>query len=409
MPGERPAAKANHRKADWTVTKTILTLCVAAALAGCDRPASPALPSGGQTKETGMKTRTLLVYVGTYTGPKSKGIYVFRLDLATGKTTVPELAGEVAHPSFLAIHPSGRYLYAVSEIDKFAGKKSGAVSAFTISQPSGKLELLNQQPSGGADPCHLTVDRAGRNVLVANYGGGSVEVLPVGESGRLGEPTAFIQHKDPDPGSKRSPNAHSVNLDAAGHFAFVPDLGLDKVFTYRFDPSKGELSPNDPPATSLPNGSGPRHFAFGPQGRFAYVISEKDNTVTTFAYDANAGALKEVQAISTLPEGYKDKSRTAEVQVHPSGKFLYASNRGHDSIAVFAIDAATGKLTARGQTSTGGKWPRHFGIDPTGTYLLAANQRSDSIVIFRIDPESGALTPTGMNVEVPSPSCVKFL
>ena len=385
-----------------------MTLCLAAALAGCDQPAHTAVPFGGPAKETELKTKTLLVYVGTYTGPKSKGIYLFRLDLATGKPTGPELAGEVANPSFLAIHPSGRYLYAVGELGEFAGKKSGAVSAFAISQPSGKLELLNQQPSGGAEPCHLAVDHAGRNVLVTNFGSGSVEVLPIGEGGRLGEPTEVIQHRDANPNSKRSPHAHSVNLDAAQRFAFVADLGLDKVFVYRFDPAKTELSPNDPPAAALANGAGPRHFAFGPNGRFAYVISEMGNTVTAFAYDANAGTLKEVQTISTLPEGYKDKSYTAEVQVHPSGKFLYGSNRGHDSIAVFAIDAATGKLTALGQTPTGGRWPRHFGIDPTGTYLLAANQHSDNIVIFRIDPASGALMPTGVTVEVPAPSCVKF-
>ena len=391
------------------MTRTALALGLVLALAGCGRSGSAMAPAAGPAGEGHVKPRMLRVYVGTYTGPKSRGIYLLRLDPATGTLSAPEPAGEAVNPSFLAIDPSSRFLYAVGEVDAFAGAKSGAVSAFAIDPGSGKLELLNQQPSGGAGPCHLIVDGEGRNVLVANYGGGSVEVLPVGKDGRLGKPTGFIQHKDSDPKSRRAPHAHSINLDAARKFAFVADLGLDKVFIYRFDAARGTLAPNDPPAVAVADGSGPRHVALGLDGRFAYVVNETGNTVVVFACDANAGAFKEIQTISTLPADFAGKSYTAEVQVHPSGKFLYASNRGHDSIAGFAIDPATGRLTARGRTPTGGKWPRHFGIDPTGAFLLAANQHSDNIVLFRIDPDSGALAPTGVTVQVGAPSCVKFL
>jgi 6-phosphogluconolactonase len=246
---------------------------------------------------------------------------------------------------------------------------------------------------------------------VANYGGGSVACLPIGEDGRLGDATAFIQHKGSsvNPQRQREPHAHSINLDAANRFAFVADLGLDKVLVYRFDPSAGTLEPNDPPAAVIASGSGPRHFAFHPSGRFAYVINELNSTVTAFAYDAERGTLQTLQTVTTLPEGFDGKSFPAEVQVHPSGKFLYGSNRGHDSIACFAIDAATGRLTPIGHEPTQGKNPRNFGIDPTGAYLLAANQDGDNVVAFRIDPATGKLSPTGQSIRVPMPVCVKFM
>jgi 6-phosphogluconolactonase len=255
------------------------------------------------------------------------------------------------------------------------------------------------------------VDREGRNVLVANYGGGTVSVLPVDEDGRLANASEVVQHKDADAETARArtPHAHCINLDAAGRFAFVADLGLDKVFVYRFDPAKGKLTPNDPPAVSVAEKSGPRHFAFHPNGRFAYVINETASTVTAFTCDAGRGVLAERQAISTLPDGFTGKSDTAEVQVHPSGKFLYGSNRGHDSIVVFALDAQTGRLTLVEHQPTQGRTPRNFAIDPTGAYLLAANQRSDSVVVFRVDPRTGRLTPTGTKAEVPSPVCLTFL
>lgn len=358
------------------------------------------------------KPKKLWVYVGTYTGPKSKGIYLCELDLATGKLTEKGLAGEVTNPSFLAIHPNKKFLFAVGEINNFKGKRGGAASAFSIDPKTGKLTLLNQETSGGGGPCHVSVDKEGKNILLANYGGGSVEVIPVAADGKLGEPTSFIQHKGkgPDKGRQEAPHAHSINLDAANKFAFAADLGLDKVLIYKFDAAKGTLTPNDPAYGEVPPGGGPRHFAFHPNGKFAFVCDEMTSAVTAFAYDAEKGALKTLDTISTLPEGLKVKGNsTAEVQVHPNGKAVYVSNRGHDSIAVFSCDAATGKLTPIQHESTQGKTPRNFGIDPTGAYLVAANQDSASLVVFKIDPATGKLTPADSKVEVPTPVCVKFM
>ncbi|MEA2632123.1 MAG: 6-phosphogluconolactonase, partial [Chloroflexota bacterium] len=272
--------------------------------------------------------------------------------------------------------------------------------------------LLNQQASRGQGPCYLTVDRAGKNVLVANYGSGSVACLPVDAAGRLEPASSFLQHEGSGADRKRQagPHAHSINLDAANRFAIAADLGLDKLFIYRFDAGKGTLTPNDPPFARVAPGSGPRHFAFHPDGRHGYVINEMACTVTAFDYDPERGALSEIQTISTLPEGTRGSNlSTAEVQVHPSGRFLYGSNRGHNTIAIFAIDAATGRLRPVGHQPTQGKTPRNFGIDPTGRYLLAANQDSGTVVAFRINPQTGQLEPTGQVAEVPKPVCVKFV
>ncbi|MEW5977731.1 MAG: lactonase family protein [Acidobacteriota bacterium] len=355
---------------------------------------------------------TMLVYLGTYTGPKSQGIYVSRLNLSTGALTAPELAGEADQPSFLAIHPNKRYLYAVGESGYGAEGKAGSVSAFAIDSTTGKLTRLNSQSSKGSGPCYLVVDKAGKNVLLANYGGGSLAVLPILTDGRLGEASSFIQHtgSGPNPARQKGPHAHSINLDAANRFAVAADLGLDKLLVYRFDSVKGSLAPNDPAFAAVKPGAGPRHFAFHPRGNFAYVINEIDSTITAFSYDDQKGILKALQSVSTLPAGFEGKDlSTAEVQVHPSGKFLYGSNRGHDSIVVFAIDSTKGTLTLIEHEATQGKTPRNFGIDPTGRYLLAANQDSDSVVVFRIDPQTGKLDPTGHRVKVGSPVCVKFL
>ena len=350
------------------------------------------------------------VYVGTYTGPKSKGIYLFSLDHSSGKLRPKGLAAEVTSPSFLAIHPSQRYLYAVGEVNDFKGKKAGGVSAFSIG-PDGKLTLLNQQPSGGQGPCHISIDKTGRNALVANYGGGSVACLPIDEGGQLKEPSATVQHQGSsiNPQRQKQPHAHSINLSPDNRLALAADLGLDKVLIYDFDAAKGTLAPHEPAFAKVPPGSGPRHFAFHPGGKYAYAINELTSTVTAFSWDAEKGALTEMQTTTTLPGGHVGNNSTAEVQVHPSGRFLYGSNRGHDSIAVFAIDQVTGKLTAVETESTRGKTPRNFGIDPTGKWLIAANQNTHTLSVYRIDPQTGALDPVGEPTECPSPVCVKFL
>jgi 6-phosphogluconolactonase len=374
---------------------------LAAALAGPETAA----------REQGPKAEKLWVYIGTYTSGASKGIYRLELDLASGKLSEPALAGKAVNPSFLAVHPGRRFLYAVDEIGDFGGKKTGAVSAFALDPKTGDLTRLNQQPSGGAGPCHLVVDKAGKHVLVANYGGGSVSVLPIGDDGRLGPPSDVVQHHGSSVNKQRQegPHAHSINLDAANRFAVAADLGLDKLLVYRFDAARGKLTPNEPPSASVAAGAGPRHFAFHPDGRHAYVINELNSTVTAFRYDANRGVLTELQTVTTLPRGTRVTNYPAEVQVHPSGKFLYGSNRGHDSIAVFTIDAGTGRLTPVGHQAEGIKTPRNFGIDPTGAYLVVANQGSGSLVVFRVDPKTGKLAPTGVTAKVPAPVCVKMI
>jgi 6-phosphogluconolactonase len=355
--------------------------------------------------------RDLTVYLGTYTRGESKGIYSAQLNPDTGALTALELAAPAVNPSFLALHPGGRFLYAANEVPEFNGEKSGSVSAFAIDPATRKLSPLNQQSSRGAGPCHLVVDKDGRHVLVANYSGGTVAVLPLGKDGRLAPASAFIQHtgSSVNPRRQQEPHAHSINLDPANRFAFAADLGVDKVFSYRFDSRRGALAPNDPPHVALAPGSGPRHFAFRPDGRFAYVINELLSTITAFSYDARRGTLTEIQTVPTLPAGFTGNSTTAEVVVHPGGKFVYGSNRGHDSITVFAADRRTGKLTFVEHDPTQGKTPRNFAIAPGGRFLLAANQASDSVAVFGIDQATGALTPTGHSLNVPMPVCVRFL
>lgn len=354
-----------------------------------------------------------LVYYGTYTGKKSKGIYVSRFSPATGRLSPPELAAEIVSPSFLAVHPSGRTLYAVNEVGQFEGKKAGAVSAFALDPATGKLALLNQHSSGGSGPCHLEVDRKGRNVLVANYGGGSIAALPLRSDGSLLPASSFVQHagSSADPNRQAAPHAHGIYVDRANRHAYVPDLGLDKVLIYQFDSKKGALVANPLPSVSVAPGAGPRHFAFHPKGRFAYVINERVCTVTAFVCDPKSGGLQEIQTLSTLPpeEAMKPQYNTAELFVHPSGKFLYGSNRGHDTLVVYAIHAKDGRLTHIENVSTQGKIPRGFGIDPSGKWLLAANQNSDNVVVFAINPESGRLSSHGQTVEVGSPVSITFV
>lgn len=358
-----------------------------------------------------MSNGSFLAYIGTYTRGKSEGIYVYRLDPSTGALTLSSKTADVKDPSFLAIHPQKRYLYSVNELGVVDGKPAGGVSAFAIDPKTGALTLLNQQPSHGAAPCHLSVDATGKWVIVANYTSGSASIFPIQADGRLGEASDVVQHQGSsvNPRRQTGPHAHSVTIDPANRYAFVADLGLDKVMIYRLNLSQGKLIPGEQPWVRTHPGAGPRHFAFHPNARCAYVINELDSTMTAFIYDASQGRLTEIQHLSTLPEGFSGTTHCADVHVHPSGKFVYGSNRGHDSIAIFAIDQATGKLTPIGHELTQGKIPRNFGLDPTGTFLLAANQDSDTVVTFRIDQGTGKLTATGHVAEAPTPVCVKFL
>lgn len=360
---------------------------------------------------------TCLVDSGTYTNTKSKGIYAWRMDAATGSTSTLGLVAETPNPTFIEIAPNHHFLYAANEVDSFQGKPAGSVSAFSIEAATGKLTFLNQQSSGGPGPCHLTMDREGKCVLVANYNGGSIECLPVQSEGRLGPPTAFIQHsgRSISPQRQERPHAHCMTLDAADRFVFVCDLGLDRIMSYRFDAGKGTSVPNRPAFTATKPGAGPRHLVFAPNGRQAYVINEINSTITLYEYDSTNGVLTEFQTVSLLPQGFTGANTAAEIAVHPSGKFLYGSNRGDDSIAVFGIDqpgpggTANGALTFLQRVSTQGKTPRNFAIDRFGKLLFAANQNSGSIVIFNMDAATGRLSLSGQVLEAPSPVCVKFV
>jgi len=351
----------------------------------------------------------LRVYVGTYTRGRSEGVYLLDLDPKTGALTSHGLVARAENPSFLTLHPDGGHLYAANEVSRLLGRRSGGVSAFRIDRKTGSLRFLNRQPTRGGAPCYIAVDSAGSNVLVADYGGGSVAVFPIRENGKLRKASAFVQHtgSGPNPSRQEGPHAHSIRVDPTNRFALAADLGLDKVIVYRYDPRTGALAANDPPHADVSPGAGPRHMAFHPNGEFVYLVNELDLTVTVFKYDGERGALSIIQTISTLPGDVEDGYSGADIHVHPSGKFLYASNRGHDTIAVFAIDSDSGRLTAAGHEPTRGRTPRNFAIDPTGRFLIAANQNSDSVVVFCIDQESGALTPTEYTASVPSPVCLR--
>jgi 6-phosphogluconolactonase len=363
------------------------------------------------TAEAAPPAGKVRVYVGTYTRGESKGIYRLELDLAAGTLTPAGDPAESVNPSFLALHPNGRFLYAVNETGDPKAGVSGNVSAFAIDPATGALSFLNQQSSGGAGPCYLSLDQTSRYVLVANYSGGSVSVLPIEQDGRLGAATALVQHQKENPAPRDSPpHAHSVHTSPDNRFAFVADLGLDKLMAYRFDAVKGTLTPHVPPSAPLAVGAGPRHFTFDKAGKRIYVINELDATVTGFDYDAAKGTLKQFQTVPTLPADWKGKKGTAEIVLGPDEHFLYGSNRGeNDTLAIFAVDSATGRLTPKGHQPTLGKTPRNFAIDPTGTYLLAAHQDSDSIVVFRIDPKTGGLTPVGEPFHLPKPVCLRMV
>lgn len=357
-----------------------------------------------------MHAEPLQVFVGTYTGPKSEGIYAFTFDPDTGRATPRGLVARSVNPSFLAVHPSGRFLYAANETDQWKGNPGGYVSSFAIDPGDSKLRELNQQSSGGAAPCFVSVDATGKNLLVANYFGGSVACLPIQADGTLKTRSAFDQHRGSsvNPQRQKEPHAHSIYPSPDNRFALSADLGLDQVLVYRFDAAAGSLTPNSPPFARVAPGSGPRHLAFAPDGRHLFVINEMLSTLTSMSYDPAAGTLQEIQTVSTLPSGVgRPDTSTAQVCVHPNGRFVYGSNRGDDSIAVLSVDG-DGHLKWVERVSTQGKVPRNFQIDPTGRYLWAANQNSDSIVLFQVDGATGKLIPTGQTLSVGSPVCVVF-
>jgi 6-phosphogluconolactonase len=349
-----------------------------------------------------------LALVGTYTGKTgSKGIYAYDFDSATGKLALKGVAAETPSPSWVAIHPSGKFAYAANE----TGPQS-TITAFSIDAKSARLTQLNQLSALGEDPCYLSFDKTGKYLFAANYTSGNVVVFPILSDGKLGEHTANVKDAGtlgPNKERQEVPHAHWVQISPDNRFVFVSDLGLDAILSYRFDAAKGTLTPNDPPAAKLAPGAGPRHVAFSPNGKNIYVVSELNSTVTAFSYDASKGALHELQILSTLPNDFVGRNDDAEITVHPNGKWLFASNRGHDTVAVFAVNPADGTLTHTGEYSTGGKEPRHFTIDPTGQYLLAENQNSNSIAVFRIDSSAGALARLSLTENIPSPVCLTFL
>jgi 6-phosphogluconolactonase len=345
------------------------------------------------------------VYIGTYSAPEARGIHTFNFDDATGVLTPLGGVSGIANPSYLALHPNGKYLYAVSE----AG--GGEVIALAIDEKTGDLTILNKQSARGGGPCHVSVDKRGKNALIANYGNGSIGCFPLDGDGKLGQASAFVQHvgSGKDPRRQSGPHAHCIQEDPSERFVLTSDLGLDKLLIYRYDAGRGTLTANDTPFFSLAGGAGPRHFAFHPHGRLVFIINELNSTLTSCRWDGKRGALSEVETQSTLPGGNPvSGNSTAAIRVHPKGGFVYGSNRGHDSIVTFAIDQKSGKLKALGNTPVGGKTPRDFNLDPSGRWLIAAHQDSDSLTVFRVDERSGQLSPTGQGAKVSRPVCVVF-
>jgi 6-phosphogluconolactonase len=352
---------------------------------------------------------TYLVYIGTHAlGTGSPGIFAYRFAPASGEVRSIGLVKQMANPFFLAVDPGRKYLYAGTIID---GRTPDSVTSFAIDRSNGALRLLNSVSSRGTSACYLVADHTGKMLMVADYADGKVAAFSLHRDGRIGETGGLVQHhgSSVDPERQSSSHPHAVVLSPDNRFAFVPDLGLDQIRIYRIDPVNARLTENDPPFAKVNPGSGPRHMAFAPDGKFAYVVNELQSTVTVFAYDAARGSLAAQQTVSTLPPGYEGKNTAAEIEIDEAGLFVYASNRGHDSIVVFSIDQTTGMITPVAYVPSGGREPWSFKIDPTGGYLLAANKETHNVVIFRLDPKTGLPKPTGKSIDVPSPVCLQFV
>lgn len=351
------------------------------------------------------------VYVGTYTGKGSEGIYAYRFDPTTGESSSVGLAASMDNPSFLAVAPKGRFLYAVNELDMYHNKPTGAVSVFAIDPESSKLKLLQQVSSLGSSPTHLSLDKSARYLMIANYNSGSVAVFSIRNDGQLGSYTTFVQDvgSSVNPERQAGPHAHSIQVTPDNRFVLVADLGIDKLLVYRFDSNSGALTPATPPFVKIEPGSGPRHFAFAPSGKFVYLLSEMGSTVTVYAYNPERGTLQNKQTVSTLPKNFTGNNRAAEIAVDEKGRFLYVSNRGDDSIVEFSINPKNGSLTPLHWVPSGGKTPRYFAIDPSGKWLFAANQDSNNIRLFQIDPKNGRLIQTAQSLNLVSPVCVRFV
>jgi 6-phosphogluconolactonase len=352
------------------------------------------------------------IYIGTYTGGDSEGIYLYKMNKKTGELIFTGVTEEVENPSFLAVDKTGKYLYAVKELTEFEGKKSGAVAAFSINPDTRELTFLNQKATGGGAPCHLTVDGSNNFVLAANYVGGNACAIKINDDGSLGGMTGFVQHTAAAgagtvAGRQDAPHAHSVSLDSQNKYLYVADLGIDKLMIYKLN-DVGKLSPNDPAYAELAVGAGPRHFVFHPDNKFAYVINELNSTLTSFKYNDKTGELKEINTETTLPDNFTGDNYCADIHVHPNGKYLYGSNRGHNSLVIFKINEPSGEVSLITHESSMGNWPRNFTIDPSGKFLIVANQKSNDIFVFTINNDSGILNYTGYSAKVPSPVCLVF-
>ena len=360
---------------------------------------------------TDQPTNGYFAVIGTYTHGASEGIYVCEMDPKSGNLSNVSSVGGVKNPTFIAIHPTNSYLYAISEVIELSDPRAGHVVAYAINRGTGQLTKINETSSVGSGPCHISVDQTGKFALVANFQSGSVAVIPINNDGAVGEATDFVQHvgSSVNPERQTGPHAHSINLDPGNCHAVVADLGLDQVIIYRFDPIRGTLSANDPFVYKSAAGAGPRHFDFHPNGRYAYLINEIGNTLTGFNYVSETGALETIGTKSTLPDDFTGTSHTADIHVSPSGKYVYGSNRGHDSIIIFEINQSDGSFRLVDVESTLGRVPRNFAIDPSGSFLYAANQDTSDIFTFRINPINGRLKPTGNVVHVPNPVCIKFV